>query len=120
MVWCNYAGLFAALFGGTPGQVTGPTGPITGYCNRGYCDARIRGGFYSIHDGGTVSISFGVSKLGSYVRYIPNPVVSGFMNGIALIIILGEMKHVQNSFLLVVLTIIVMIVSGKWIKAISI
>ena len=26
-----------------------------GYCNRGYCDARIRGEFYSIYDGGTVS-----------------------------------------------------------------
>ncbi len=67
---------------------------------------------------GLFQILFGVCKLGSYVRYIPYPVVSGFMNGIALIIILGEMKHVQNSFLLVVLTIIVMIVSGKWIKAI--
>ena len=67
---------------------------------------------------GLFQILFGVCKLGSYVRYIPYPVVSGFMNGIALIIILGEMKHVQNSFLLVVLTVIVMIVSGKWIKAI--
>ena len=67
---------------------------------------------------GLFQILFGVCKLGSYVRYIPYPVVSGFMNGIALIIILGEVKHVQNSFLLVVLTIIVMIVSGKWIKAI--
>ena len=49
---------------------------------------------------GLFQILFGVCKLGSYVRYIPYPVVSGFMNGIALIIILGEIKHVQNSFYL--------------------
>ncbi len=50
-----FAGLFAALFGGTPGQVTGPTGPITVIATGGYCDAWIRGEFYSIYDGGTIS-----------------------------------------------------------------
>ncbi|MDR4241465.1 SulP family inorganic anion transporter, partial [Bacillus mycoides] len=64
-------------------------------------------------------ILFGLCKLVYYVRYITYHVVSGFMNGIALNIMLGEMKHLQNSFLLVLLTIIVLIVSGKGIKDIS-
>ena len=113
-----FAGLFAALFGGTPGQVTGPTGPITVIATGVIATHGLEASFIAFMMAGLFQILFGVCKLGSYVRYIPYPVVSGFMNGIALIIILGEMKHVQNSFLLVVLTIIVMIVSGKWIKAI--
>ena len=113
-----FAGLFAALFGGTPGQVTGPTGPITVIATGVIATHGLEASFIAFMMAGLFQILFGVCKLGSYVRYIPYPVVSGFMNGIALIIILGEIKHVQNSFLLVVLTIIVMIVSGKWIKAI--
>lgn len=113
-----FAGLFAALFGGTPGQVTGPTGPITVIATGVIATHGLEASFIAFMMAGLFQILFGVCKLGSYVRYIPYPVVSGFMNGIALIIILGEMKHVQNSFLLVLLTIIVMIVSGKWIKAI--
>ena len=66
---------------------------------------------------GLFQILFGVCKLGSYVRYIPYPVVSGFMNGIALIIILGEIKHVQNSFTCCV-NDYCNDCFGKWIKAI--
>ena len=113
-----FAGLFAALFGGTPGQVTGPTGLITVIATGVIATHGLEASFIAFMMAGLFQILFGVCKLGSYVRYIPYPVVSGFMNGIALIIILGEIKHVQNSFLLVVLTIIVMIVSGKWIKVI--
>lgn len=113
-----FAGLFAALFGGTPGQVTGPTGPITVIATGVIATYGLEASFIAFMMAGVFQILFGVCKLGSYVRYIPYSVVSGFMNGIALIIILGEMKHVQNSFLLVLLTIMVMIVSGKWIKAI--
>ncbi|PEK62512.1 sulfate transporter [Bacillus pseudomycoides] len=113
-----FAGLFAALFGGTAGQVTGPTGPITVIATGVIATHGLEASFIAFMMGGLFQILFGVCKLGSYIRYIPYSVVSGFMNGIALIIILGEMKHVKNSFLLVLLTILVMLVVGKWIKAI--
>ncbi|WP_017153104.1 SulP family inorganic anion transporter [Bacillus bingmayongensis] len=113
-----FAGLFAALFGGTAGQVTGPTGPITVIATGVIARYGLEASFLAFMMAGLFQILFGVCKLGSYIRYIPYSVVSGFMNGIALIIILGEMKHVKNSFLLVLLTILVMLVAGKWIKAI--
>ena len=100
IVWCDFAGLFAALFGGTPGQVTGPTGPITVIATGVIATHGLEASFIAFMMAGLFQILFGVCKLGSYVRYIPYPVVSGFMNGIALIIILGEIKHVQNSFYL--------------------
>ncbi|MCX2826203.1 SulP family inorganic anion transporter [Bacillus pseudomycoides] len=113
-----FAGLFAALFGGTAGQVTGPTGPITVIATGVIATHGLEASFIAFMMAGLFQILFGVCKLGAYIRYIPYSVVSGFMNGIALIIILGEMKHVKNSFLLVLLTILVMLVAGKWIKAI--
>lgn len=113
-----FAGLFAALFGGTAGQVTGPTGPITVIATGVIATHGLEASFIAFMMAGIFQILFGICKLGSYIRYIPYSVVSGFMNGIALLIILGEMKHVKNSFLLVLLTILVMLVAGKWIKAI--
>ena len=84
----------------TPGQVTGPTGPITVIATGVIATHGLEASFIAFMMAGLFQILFGVCKLGSYVRYIPYPVVSGFMNGIALIIILGEIKHVQNSFYL--------------------
>ncbi|PXX59687.1 SulP family sulfate permease [Nocardia tenerifensis] len=67
---------------------------------------------------GGFQIVFGLCRLGSFIRFIPHPVVSGFMGGIALIIILGELDQVQKSFLLVALTIALMLISARLIKAI--
>lgn len=90
-------GLFAAAFGGTPSQVSGPTGPMTvvsslvvlsviqntGSLENGY------GTIITIFClAGFILILFGIFKLGTYIKYIPYPVVSGFMSGIGVIIII--------------------------------
>ena len=83
-------GFFAALFGGTPSQVSGPTGPITvvmaviitQYAH----DLRLA--FTVVMLAGAMQIAFGVLKLGRYIAFVPFPVISGFMSGIGLIIII--------------------------------
>ncbi|MBR0170943.1 MAG: SulP family inorganic anion transporter [Bacteroidales bacterium] len=94
-------GFFAALFGGTHSQISGPTGPMT------VITATLVGGVAGTASGGDFStvlitmalaaifcglfqILFGVIKIGKYVRYIPYPVLSGFMSGIGVIIILQQ------------------------------
>ena len=82
------AGIFAALFGGTPGQVTGPTGPMT------VVTATILAGhlkhpelvFAAVVIAGFLQIIFGLIKTGQFIRYVPYPVISGFMSGIGIII----------------------------------
>lgn len=113
-----FAGLFAALFGGTPGQVTGPTGPITVVATGVIAAHGLEAGFVAFIMAGAFQILFGLCRLGSLIRYIPHPVVSGFMGGIALIIILGEIDQVQRSFLLVAVTIVLMLVSARVLKSI--
>lgn len=111
-----FAGFFSALFGGTPGQVTGPTGPITVIATGVVAKHGIEVALLVFILAGLIQIGLGVLRLGSYVRYIPYPVVLGFMNGIALIIILGQLEYVQENILLVALTMAIIYLSTKWIR----
>ncbi|MBO4646477.1 MAG: SulP family inorganic anion transporter [Bacteroidales bacterium] len=94
-------GFFASLFGGTPSQISGPTGPMT------VISATLISGVWATtqpHSIETVIISmalaalfcglfqilFGLLKIGKYIRYIPYPVLSGFMSGIGIIIIVQQ------------------------------
>ena len=93
-----FVGFFAALFGGTPAQVSGPTGPMTvvmaaifiQYTGM-FPDDPAQGAalaFTVVMMGGLFQIVFGLLKLGKYIELVPHPVVSGFMTGIGVIIIL--------------------------------
>jgi len=93
-----FVGFFAALFGGTPAQVSGPTGPMTvvmaaiflQYTSM-FPDDPAQGAalaFTVVMMGGLFQIVFGFLKLGKYIELVPHPVVSGFMSGIGVIIIL--------------------------------
>ena len=90
-------GIFAAIFGGTSTQVSGPTGPMT--VISALVVVKAIEGYGSLEAGmgfiicifvlaGIVQILFGLLQLGAYIKYIPYPVVSGFMSGIGGIIIL--------------------------------
>ena len=94
-------GFFAALFGGTHSQISGPTGPMT------VVTATLVTGAWTASGGsisqvllsmalaaifcGLFQILFGLIKIGKYVRYIPYPVLSGFMSGIGVIIIIQQL-----------------------------
>ncbi len=90
-------GILAATFGGTSSQVSGPTGPMTVISALVVITAIERYGSLEAGMGfiicifvlsGVAQILFGVLNLGVYIKYIPYPVVSGFMTGIGGIIIL--------------------------------
>lgn len=86
-------GFFAALFGGTPSQISGPTGPITVVMAVIITDYAhdLRLAFTVVMLAGAMQILFGVLKLGRYIAYVPFSVVSGFMSGIGLIIIIIQL-----------------------------
>lgn len=88
-----FVGLFAALFGGTPAQVSGPTGPMTVvmagvFTQFGHEPAMA---FTVVMLAGLLQILFGVLKLGRYINLMPFPVISGFMSGIGIIIIILQL-----------------------------
>ena len=82
-------GFFAALFGGTPSQISGPTGPMIVVFAGVF--ASLSGDlslvFATVVLAGALQIAFGLLGFGQYIRLVPYPVVSGFMSGIGCIII---------------------------------
>ncbi|HET9027112.1 MAG TPA: SulP family inorganic anion transporter [Trueperaceae bacterium] len=88
------AGVVAAVFGGSNFQVTGPTGAMTAVllpivAHHGPGALPILG-----IGAGLILIALGLAGIGRYVRFIPWPVVTGFTNGIAVIIFLQQLPNV--------------------------
>ncbi|GAB4534676.1 MAG: SulP family inorganic anion transporter [Pleurocapsa sp.] len=89
-----FVGFFAALFGGTPSQISGPTGPMTvviATVFSGLAASNSENGFALVFTvimlGGIFQIIFGVMGLGKYITLMPYTVISGFMSGVGVIII---------------------------------
>jgi len=91
-------GIVAAVFGGTPVQITGPTGPMTlvvagvlatTMLPSGEVNLPVVVGIFVL--AGLVQVALGMFWIGTYIRYVPYPVISGFMSGIGVIIILQQM-----------------------------
>ncbi|MBK7869437.1 MAG: SulP family inorganic anion transporter [Saprospiraceae bacterium] len=92
-------GFLAALFGGTAIQISGPTAPMTVVSAVVIASAIDRMGSFeaafpvilaTFFLAGVIELLLGVMGLGKYIKYIPYPVVSGFMSGIGIIIIITQ------------------------------
>ncbi len=89
-------GFFAALFGGTPTLISEPTGPMTVIMTAVIASLTAANpgsegmamAFTVVMLAGVFQILFGVLKLGKYVTLMPYTVVSGFMSGIGVILII--------------------------------
>lgn len=86
-------GIFAALFGGTRGQCSGPTGPMTVVAATIYSTTPHRPElvFAACIAAGLIQIVLGFAKSGRLIHYMPYPVISGFMTGIGVIIVCIEL-----------------------------
>ncbi len=95
-----FISFFAALFGGTSTQISGPTAPMTAV------SMVVIAGIIAVNDGdvakalpailtvfllaGIFQIGLGLLGFGKYIKYIPYPVVSGFMTAIGVIILITQ------------------------------
>jgi len=85
-------GLFAALFGGTQTLVSGPTAPMTVAVSvivATQVDS-ITEVFAIAIMAGVLQILLGALRLGRFIAYTPYSVISGFMSGVGIIIILSQ------------------------------
>jgi SulP family sulfate permease len=90
-------GILAAIFGGTATQASGPTGPMTVVSSALVAAAlELSGSLENATGiivltfllGGIFQIVFGILNIARYIKFLPYPVISGFMSGVGLIIIL--------------------------------
>ncbi len=95
-----FIGFFAALLGGTATQISGPTAPMTVLsaaivttivtANGGSVDDALPLILFVFLLAGAFQIGLGLMKAGSVIRFIPRTVVSGFMTGIGVIILITQ------------------------------
>jgi SulP family sulfate permease len=88
-------GFFAALFGGTPTLISEPTGPMTvvmttivASLTASNPENGLAMAFTVVMLAGIFQIIFGSFRLGKYITLMPYSVISGFMSGIGVILII--------------------------------
>ncbi|MGL5109107.1 MAG: SulP family inorganic anion transporter [Vibrio ordalii] len=92
-------GLFAALFGGSSTLISEPTGPMTVIMTAiltsmvaRYPEAGLAVSFTVVMMAGAFQIVLGTLKLGKYITLMPYSVISGFMSGIGVILIILQLS----------------------------
>lgn len=104
-------GLITAIFGGRPGLISGAAGAVAvifvhliseGHAKGMLFDTPVEnmGYFYllaAVILMGIIQIAAGVFKLGRFVRLIPHPVMMGFVNGLAIVIFLAQVRMFSHK-----------------------
>lgn len=86
------AGLLAALLGGSPVQITGPTAAFATIVAGIVATKGVEGLAVATIMAGLLLVLMGVLKLGSLIRFIPYTITTGFTAGIAVTILIGQLK----------------------------
>ena len=86
-------GLIASIVGGRPGMISGATGAIAVVIGKLVLTHGEEYLFAAVIMMGLIQIIFGILKLGKFIRLVPHPVFLGFVNGLALVILIAQFEH---------------------------
>lgn len=127
-------GIVTAVFGGRPGMVSGGAGATVVVLIALASSHGVQYLFGAIILGGMIQILVGTFKLGKFVRLIPQPVMYGFLNGLAVIIFMAQVAQfkvvkdgittwMEGSALMIMggltaLTILIVLIFSKITKAV--
>ena len=93
-------GLITALIGGRPGMISGATGALAVVMVALVADHGAEYLFATVVLMGILQIISGIFKLGKFIRMVPQPVMLGFVNGLAIVIGISQLSQFKtiNSF----------------------
>jgi len=127
-------GIITAIFGGRPGLISGGAGATVIVLIALMNSHGLEYVFGAVAIAGIVQIAVGLLKLGKFIRLVPQPVMFGFVNGLAVIIFMSQLEQFKtvvngqtewltgSPFLimagLVALTIAIILILPKITKAI--
>ncbi len=100
-------GLITSVFGGRPGMISGATGALAVVMVHLVAEGNAMGAegenlglyylFLTVILMGIIQMLAGILKLGKFVRLIPHPVMMGFVNGLAIVIFLAQLKMFKKN-----------------------
>ena len=92
-------GLITACFGGRPGMISGATGALAVVMVSLVATAPGGNGvqylFWTVILMGILQVLAGIFRLGKFIRLVPHPVMLGFVNGLAIVIFLAQLKQFE-------------------------
>ena len=86
-------GLVTSIIGGRPGMISGATGAIAVVIGTLVALHGVEYLFAAVVLTGLIQIVFGLLKMGKFIRLVPHPVFLGFVNGLAIVIFLAQVKQ---------------------------
>ena len=99
-----FMGFITSAFGGRPGMISGATGAVAvvaggavQYGNNISEGLGLQFLFAVIMVAGLIQITFGILKLARFIRLVPHPVMIGFVNGLAVVIALGQIDFFKSN-----------------------
>lgn len=90
------AGLVTAIFGGRPGMVSGGAGATVIVVIALMRSNGIEYVFAAVALAGVFQILVGLFKFGKFIRLVPQPVMYGFVNGLAVIIFMSQLDQFKK------------------------
>src|SRR5690606_2752818 len=89
-------GLVTSIFGGRPGMISGATGAVAVVIVALAKSHGVEYVFATVVLAGIIQMAAGFLKLGKLMRLVPQPVIFGFVNGLAIIIFMSQMVQFKN------------------------
>jgi len=86
-------GLITSIFGGRPGMISGATGAMAVVMVDLVSEHGVQYLFAAVVLTGLIQMSAGILKLGKFIRLVPQPVMLGFVNGLAIVIFLSQLEQ---------------------------
>ena len=89
-------GIITALIGGRPGMISGATGALAVVMVSLVADHGVQYLFASVILMGLIQLIAGIFKLGKFIRMVPQPVMLGFVNGLAIVIGISQISQFKT------------------------
>lgn len=115
-------GLITALIGGKPGMISGATGAMVVVMVSLSQSYGLQYVLWATILTGILQITIGLLRLGKFIRFVPQPAIFGFVNGLAIVIAISQLQFFKNAeilmYALVVSTMAIMYFLPKVTKAV--
>lgn len=86
-------GLISSIFGGRPGMISGATGAVAIVIFSLVTSHGVEYVFATVILAGLIQVLAGVLRLGKFIRMVPQPVMFGFVNGLAIVIFMAQLAQ---------------------------
>lgn len=111
-----FGGVTAAIFGGCGVQITGPTGAMTAVLISVISQYGMGGMLLAGLLAGLMQVIFGLLRLGKFVKYLPQPVVAGFTNGVSILFFMTAIDDAHKTLTITIITVLTIILALRFLK----